>query len=95
MSAPFTNGITGAIIPNSVWSQLTPNMISTGGARTPECGYINTSPPAFDVDCSGAADPRFVTHLYVMGFQFNPSGTYSLAASALRNTGTNAVTDIN
>ena len=83
MSANFTNGVSGAIMTNSPWSRQDPN-----AATTPECGYINTSPPSFDMTCFGAADYKFITHTYIMGFQFNPSSTYSLAASALRNGGT-------
>jgi hypothetical protein len=90
MSTPFTNGISGPIIPNSLWSMNSAAMIAS-----PECGYINSSPPAFDVNCVGAANPVFVTHLYIMGFQFDPSGTYSLAASVLRKTGTNVLADVN
>ena len=51
---------------------------------SPECGYLNTSPPAFDVHCDASSDPHFLTHTYIMGFQFNPTGgSYVLAASAL------------
>ena len=91
MSTPFTNGISGPIIPNSLWGQRTP-----AHATTEECGYLNTSPPAFDVECNTHPNARFITHLYIMGFQFDPStGSYSLAASALRNTGTNIEADVN
>lgn len=91
VASPFTNGISGPVIPNSIWGAQT-----TAMATTAECGYINTSPPAFDVTCFGATNPRFLTHLYIMGFQFDPtSGSYSLAASVLRRGGTNVVADLN
>ena len=53
------------------------------------CGYLNTSPPAFDLDC-GLARPnaRFMVHPYIMGFRFNPiGGTHTLAASVLLGDG--------
>ncbi len=87
LQAPFNNGLAAAMIPNSLWYQVS----ATADAR---CGYINTSPPFFDVACNGNANARFVTHLYIMGFQFDPSGTYSLAASVLRGGGTNFESDV-
>ena len=53
------------------------------------CGYLNTSPPGFDLNC-GAARPnaRFMIHTYIMGFRFNPTGgLHTLAASVLLGTG--------
>jgi hypothetical protein len=89
ISAPFTNGISGPIIPNSLWSAQT-----AAQATTPECGYINSSPPVFDLGCSGFPAASFVTHFYIMGFQFDPTqGSYALAASVLMNTGTNSISD--
>jgi len=85
VTAPF-NGLSQAVIPNSLWYQI--------GATNPLCGYVNTSPPYFNVVCSNNPNAKFVTHLYIMGFQFNPSGSYSLAASVLRGTGTTSQTDI-
>ncbi len=85
MGAPFTNGLSGAVIPNSLWYE-NPSL------ATDACGYINTSPPVFDTDCVNA-NARFITHFYIMGFQFDPSGTYSLAASVLIGAGTSAETD--
>ena len=87
MAAPFTNGLSGPVIPNSLWYQQS----TTSDVQ---CGYINSSPPFFDVDCNGNTNARFVTHLYIMGFQFNPAGTYSLAASVLRGAGTNFESDV-
>ena len=81
MSAPFTNGLSGAVIPNSLWYDNQ----NLGGAA---CGYINTSPPVFDTNCAGNTNARFITHLYIMGFQFDPSGNYTLAASVLLGAGT-------
>jgi hypothetical protein len=58
------------------------------------CGFVDGQVPYYDIDCTGAAGTlpadteRFMTHLYIMGFQFNPSGTYTLAASVLRGDGT-------
>jgi hypothetical protein len=86
IAAPFTNGLSGAVIPNSLWYQYP-------GSNNDACGYINTSPPVFDIDCGGNANSRFMTHFYIMGFQFDPSGTYSLAASVLIGAGTSAETD--
>ena len=44
--------------------------------------------------CDGSVNARFLTHLYIMGFQFNPSGgSYTLAASALRNGGGSNLAD--
>ena len=45
-------GVQGAIIPNSLWANIPP-----AAAGDTQCGYINTSPPYFDTDCDGAADP--------------------------------------
>lgn len=84
LSAPFNNGLTGAAIPNSLWYQVSNDL----------CGYVNTSPPYFSVTCTGYSNVKFLTHLYIMGFQFDPSGTYSLAASVLRKAGTNTQTDV-
>lgn len=53
------------------------------------CGYLNTSPPGFDLNC-GAARPnaRFMIHTYIMGFRFNPTGgLHTLAASVLLGDG--------
>lgn len=87
IGAPFTNGLSGAVIPNSLWYD---NLNLTDDA----CGYINTSPPVFDTNCgAGTLNARFMTHYYIMGFQFDPSGTYSLAASVLIGAGTSADTD--
>ena len=88
MSYPFTSGIAGPVMPNSIWGQLTAGMLLDA-----QCGYVNPTSagglPAFDMTCLNAADPVFVTHLYIMGFQFNPTGgSYTLAASVLRNSGT-------
>ena len=53
------------------------------------CGYLNTSPPAFDLDCGLArTNARFMVHPYIMGFRFNPiGGTHTLAASVLLGDG--------
>lgn len=87
LSAPFTNGLAGPVIPNSLWYD---NQALTGDA----CGYINTSPPVFDTNCgANSGSARFMTHLYIMGFQFDPSGTYTLAASVLLGAGTSTDND--
>lgn len=86
MAAPFTNGLSGAVIPNSLWYDNT-NLVNSA------CGYINTSPPVFDTNCDGNPRARFATHLYIMGFQFDPSGTYSLAASVLLGAGSSSDND--
>lgn len=88
LSAPFS-GLSGPVMTNSIFATQTAAMIAS-----PECGYLNTSPPTFDVTCTNFVNARFITHLYVMGFQFNPSGQYALAASVLRNAGGQAVTDL-
>lgn len=75
--APFS-GVSGAIMTNSPFVLQTPEMVAT-----PECGFINDSPGRFDLTCAGQDNARFLTHSYIMGFQFNPSGTHTLAASAL------------
>lgn len=88
MSYPFTNGISGPVMVNSLWAQQTAAM-----AGDAPCGYVNPTTagglPAFDMGCAGFNSAKFVTHLYIMGFQFNPTGgSYTLAASVLRNGGT-------
>ena len=82
-SSAYSNFATTAQMINSPFARQTAAM---AGDLT--CGYINTSPPAFDTSCPGGNNVRFVTHLYIMGFRFNPSGNYHLAASVLRNGGT-------
>lgn len=80
------SGIGGAVMANSLWSNL-PDITDS------QCGYINTSPPYFDTNCAAAAAPAFITHLYIMGFKFSPNGGFSLGASALLNDGTDASID--
>jgi hypothetical protein len=88
--APFNNGLSGPVMPSYLWFSPTP-----GTDSTMECGYMNKSPPHFDTNCAGSPNPKFVTHLYIMGFQFDPQGgNYSLAASVLRNTGTQSINDL-
>jgi len=84
LSAPFT-GLPTAQFPN--------NLFRTDPSTT-TCGYMNTSPPQFDVTCTAATFPnaRFITHYYIMGFQFNPAGSIALAASALLGGSTDALT---
>ena len=83
----FSNHVTQAQMVNSPFSRQTAAMSGDAG-----CGYINTSPPAFDTACPGGNDYRFMTHLYIMGFKFNPAGgNFHLAASVLRNGGGNTV----
>jgi hypothetical protein len=89
LSAPFS-GTSGALMTNSPFVFQTPDMINSA-----ECGFINSSPGYFDLTCSGQANARFLTHSYIMGFQFNPSGTFTLAASALQgNGGTTSLADV-
>ncbi len=79
LSAPFS-GLAGPVMTNSIFANQPASMLAD-----PECGYTNISPPVFDLSCVGAANPRFLTHLYIMGLQFNPTGgSYTLAASVLR-----------
>ena len=91
MTAPFTNNIPGPVITNSLWEG-----VPTASFDDTTCGYIDGPTPYFDLDCDNANAPtatppyitpttneRFLTHTYIMGFQFNPSGTYELAASVL------------
>ena len=47
MTAPFTNGIPGPVIPNSVWSNYPP---SADGDQT--CGYVDGEIPYYDLDCN-------------------------------------------
>jgi hypothetical protein len=81
------SGVSESQILNSVW-----NRVPVSATTDARCGYINTSPPYFDLYCGppvvGGNSPVFVTHLYIMGFKFNPTGTYELAASVLRRGGT-------
>jgi hypothetical protein len=86
---PFS-GVSGAIMTNSPFIPQTTAMQADA-----KCGFINSSPGYFDLYCSGAANPVFETHAYIMGFQFNPAGTYTLAASALQGNGGTALTDTN
>ncbi len=87
--APFS-GTSGALMTNSPFVFQTTEM-----ATNAECGFINSSPGYFDVNCAGQPNARFLTHSYIMGFQFNPSGTYTLAAGALQaNGGTNDLADV-
>ena len=87
--APFS-GTSGALMTNSPFVFQTDEMTASA-----ECGFINNSPGYFDLTCANQANARFLTHSYIMGFQFNPSGTYTLAASALQgNGGTNELTDV-
>lgn len=87
--APF-NDISGAIMTNSPFIPQTGDM-----ANSPACGYINSSPGYFDLTCNTFPNARFVTHSYIMGFQFNPSGTYTLAASAIQGNGGDSTADSN
>jgi hypothetical protein len=59
------------------------------------CGYINSSPGYFDLTCNTFPNSRFVTHSYIIGFQFNPSGTFTLAASAIQGNGGSVAADAN
>ena len=90
MLAPFTSGIPGPVIPNSIWEN-----IPAAAANDDTCGYVDGPTPYFDLTCGAAnVNERFLTHLYIMGFQFNPAGgTYELAASVLRLTGTTSRAD--
>lgn len=88
MVAPFTNGIPGPVIPNSIWENYP---AAADGDNT--CGYVDGSTPYFDLNCNLGGTERFLTHLYIMGFQFDPSGQYELAASVLRLTGTTSTLD--
>jgi len=93
MAAPFTNNIAGPVMTNSIWSQIPDSFNDDAGADN-RCGYINTSPPYYDLDCPNTVNEKFVLHTYIMGFQFNPvGGSYTLAASALRNGGGNTLAD--
>lgn len=85
--APF-NDVSGAIMSNSPFVPQTAAM-----AASPACGFVNASPGYFDLTCFGQTNARFLTHTYIMGFQFNPSGTYTLAASAAQGNGGSALTD--
>eukprot|EP00178_Gracilaria_changii_P015997 TRINITY_DN4503_c0_g2_i1.p1 TRINITY_DN4503_c0_g2~~TRINITY_DN4503_c0_g2_i1.p1 ORF type:complete len:154 (-),score=9.28 TRINITY_DN4503_c0_g2_i1:158-619(-) len=94
MRTPFTNNIAGPVMTNSIWSQV-PDIFNDDTPNDLRCGYINTSPPYYDLDCPNTANERFVLHTYIMGFQFNPTGgSYTLAASALRNGGTDSLGDV-
>jgi hypothetical protein len=62
---------------------------------SPACGYINSGPGYFDMTCNTFPHARFVMHSYIMGFQFNPEGTYTLAASAIQGNGGSAIADAN
>lgn len=84
---PFTD-VSGAIMANSPW--ITQNAAMVASAA---CGFVNSSPGFFDMTCAGAADPVFVTHTYIMGFQFNPAGPLTLAASALLGNGGSTIAD--
>jgi len=88
--APFNNGIPGPVMYDSLWQST-----SVGADTSSACGYVNAYPPYFDINCAGSPNAEFVTHLYIMGFQFDPSGgSYSLAASVLRNSGTYSLNDL-
>ena len=88
ISAPIQE-ISQSYLTNAVFAFQTSKMQTDS-----QCGYINTSPPAYDLVCQGLTNSRFLTHLYIMGFQFNPAGgSYTLAASVLRNQGGNALGD--
>lgn len=87
---PFTD-VSGAIMSNSPF--ISQNAAMEGNAA---CGFVNSSPGFFDMTCFGnEATQRFVTHTYIMGFQFNPAGTYTLAASALLGNGGSSLADAN
>ena len=73
---------------NSPW--ITQNAAMDASAA---CGFVNSSPGFFDMTCNGAVKSRFITHTYIMGFQFNPSGAFTLAASALLGNGGSTTTD--
>lgn len=88
ISAPISS-TSSAYLTNSIFAFQTTDM--QGDAQ---CGYINTSPPVYDLECFDLPDARFLTHLYIMGFQFSPSGSFTLAASALLNGGTTGLIDI-
>lgn len=89
LSAPFTD-VSGAIMTNSPFIPQTGDM-----DNSPACGYINSSPGFFDLTCNTFPNSRFVTHSYIMGFQFNPSGTFTLAASAIQGNGGTVAADAN
>lgn len=87
--APF-NDVSGAILSNSPFITQ-PAVAGTNAA----CGFVNSSPGYFDTVCDGFTGAVFETHTYIMGFQFNPSGTYTLAAAALLGNGGTTVADAN
>ena len=70
MAAPFTNGIPGPTIVNSIWENI-PGAADSDGT----CGYVDEVTPYYDIDCTAGAGfgtEKFLTHLYIMGFHFNP-----------------------
>lgn len=83
---PFSDA-TGAILSNSPFITQ-PTAAGTSAA----CGFINSSPGYFDTVCSGST-ASFETHTYIMGFQFNPAGSYTLAAAALLGNGGSTLAD--
>lgn len=87
--APFS-GVTGPLLTNSPFVTQTAAMTANAN-----CGYINASPGYFDTTCAGQTNARFLTHTYIMGFQFNPAGSFTLAASALQGNGGSTAADAN
>jgi hypothetical protein len=83
---PFADA-TGALLANSPFI-TPPGIADTNDA----CGFINSSPGYFDTVCGGAT-ASFETHTYIMGFQFNPAGSFTLAAAALLGNGGATVAD--
>jgi len=70
------------------------NQSAIAGLADDVCGYVNTSPPRFDLDCGPTrANSRFMVHAYIAGFRFNPNvtgGLHVIAASVLLGDGSSA-----
>jgi len=75
------------LIVNSIFA----NQPAIYDAADDVCGYVNSSPPGFDLNCGPAyLNTRFVVHTYVTGFRFNPNvagGLHAIAASILLGAG--------
>lgn len=86
--APFTDA-SGAVLDNSTFVPQTQDM-----KDSPACGFINNGANSyFDLFCSEQTNSRFLTHSYIMGFQFEASSNYTLAVSALQGSGTDILAD--